>query len=89
MESRLEKDTYDTSKVWTIVFSLNWIDWIQLKIKKNLLLLLLFFNSYFPNTTFFLLYSMETQLHIHVHILLSHIIMLLHKQQKIIFNEHV
>ena len=40
--------------------------------------LILFFN-YFPNTNFFLLYSMMTQLHIHVHILFSHIIMLHHK----------
>ena len=39
-------------------------------------LLLLFFNSYFPNTIFFLLYSVVTQLHIHIYILFSHIIML-------------
>ena len=38
----------------------------------------LFFN-YFPNTIFFLLYSVVTQLHIHVHILFSPIIMLHHK----------
>ena len=38
-----------------------------------------FFDSYFPNTIFFLLYSMVTQLHIHVHILFSHKIMLRHK----------
>ena len=37
------------------------------------------FNSYFPNTLFSLLYSMVIQLHIHVHILFSHIIMLHHR----------
>ena len=36
----------------------------------------LFFNCYFPNTVFFQLYSMVTQLHIHIYILFSHIIML-------------
>lgn len=40
---------------------------------------LLFKNVNFPNIIFFLLYSMVTQLHIHVHILLSHIIMFHHK----------
>ena len=44
----------------------------------------LFFNCYFPNTIFFLLYSMVTQLHIHVHILFSHIIMLHHKWLEIV-----
>ena len=39
----------------------------------------LIFYCYFPNTIFFLLYSMVTQLHIHVHILFSHIIILHHK----------
>ena len=38
-----------------------------------------FLFFYFPNTIFFLLYSMVTQLHIHVHILFLHIIMLHHK----------
>ena len=38
-----------------------------------------YFNSYFPNIIFFLLYSMVTQLHIHVYILFSHIIRLHHK----------
>ena len=37
-----------------------------------------YFNSYFPNTIF-PQYSKVTQLHIHVHILFSHIIMLHHK----------
>ena len=41
--------------------------------------IIIFFNSYFPNTIFFLLYSMVTQLHIHVHILFLHIVMLHHK----------
>ena len=41
------------------------------------------FNSYFSNTIFFLLYSLVTQLHIHVHILFSHIIML-HKRLDIV-----
>ena len=41
--------------------------------------IIIIFNSYFPNMIFFLLYSMVTQLHIHVHILFSHIIMLRHK----------
>ena len=40
---------------------------------------LIVINCYFPNTIFFLLYSMVTQLHIHVYILFSHIIMLHHK----------
>ena len=38
-----------------------------------------FFNCYFPNTFFFLLNSTVTQLHVHVYILFSHIIMLHHK----------
>ena len=32
------------------------------------------FYYYFPNTNFFLLYSMVTQLYIQVHILFSHIL---------------
>ena len=39
----------------------------------------LLFSCYFPNMIFFLLYSMVTQLYIHVHILFSPIIMLHHK----------
>ena len=39
----------------------------------------LFFYCYFPSTIFLPLYSMETQLHIHVNILFSHIIMFHHK----------
>ena len=42
-------------------------------------LLNFFLNCYFPNTFFSLLYSMVTQLHIHVHILFLHIILLHHK----------
>ena len=38
-----------------------------------------FFFCYSPNAIFCLLYIMVTQLHIHVHILFSHIIMLHHK----------
>ena len=45
-----------------------------------------FFNSYLPNTFFFLLYSMVTQLHIHVHILFSHIIMFHHKWLDIVLS---
>ena len=41
---------------------------------------LFYFLIYFPNQFFFLLFSMVTQLYIHVHILLSHIIMLHHKR---------
>ena len=36
-------------------------------------------SCYFSNTIFFLLYSIVTQLHIHVYILFSSIIMLSHK----------
>ena len=42
-------------------------------------LLLKFFSWYSPNTIFFLLYSMVSQLHKHVYILFSPIIMLHHK----------
>jgi len=45
-----------------------------------------FFNYYFPNTIFFLLYSMVTQLHINVHILFLHIITLHHKWLDIIVS---
>ena len=38
-----------------------------------------FLNCYFPNTIFFLLHSIVTQLHIYVYILFSHIIVLHHK----------
>ena len=38
-----------------------------------------FKNIYFPNTFFPQLYSMVTQLYLHVYILVSHIIMLHHK----------
>ena len=41
--------------------------------------IIMFFNSYFPKTIFFLLYSMATQLHIHAHILFLHIILLRRK----------
>jgi len=40
---------------------------------------LFIFNSYFPSTIFFLLYSMVTQLHIHVNILFLHIIVFYRK----------
>ena len=39
-------------------------------------LIIIIFNSYFPNTIFFILYSMVTQLYVHVHILFLHITML-------------
>ena len=41
---------------------------------------------YFPNAIFFLLYSMVTQLHIHVYILFSLIIMLHHKWLDIVLT---
>ena len=44
-----------------------------------LFFVIIIFNSYFPNTFFFLLYSMMSQLHIHVYILFSHSIMLHHE----------
>ena len=46
---------------------------------KKLFICLFSFYCYFPNTIFFLLHSMVTQLHIHVYILFSHIIVLHHK----------
>ena len=43
------------------------------------IIVIIIFNSYFPNTIFFLLYIMVTQLHIHIHIPFLHIITFHHK----------
>ena len=48
-----------------------------------------FFYCYFPNAIFFLLYSVVTQLYIHVYILFSHIIMLHLMFFSLLRNENV
>ena len=50
-------------------------------------LLFIYFNFLFPQYIFFLLYSMVTQLRIHVYILFSHIIMFHHRWLALHFDK--